>query len=150
MKEEKIDTGELVVQTLSILPLMTKKLFGPVHVLHDSDLHHTHFHILTIISDAGAIRTTEIANKLAIKKSNLTPLLSKLITKNFISRRKDEADRRVIYIELTEEGSVFLNEKKEILQKKVRERLAKLTLEEQETLQKSVFDLHSVLSKLEE
>lgn len=150
MKRESVDTSELVKQTLSIIPLMTKKLFGSVHILHDSDLHHTHFHIMHIVADAKSIRTTEIAKKLAIRKSNLTPLINKLMEKNFIVRVKDEDDRRVIYIELTQEGNVFLKEKKAILEKEVEERLAELTDEDQKKLQEAVLNLDSVLSKLTE
>ncbi|MFC7063588.1 MarR family transcriptional regulator [Halobacillus seohaensis] len=129
---------------------MAKKLFGPVHILHDSDLHHTHFHILNIIADADSIRTTDIGKKLAIRKSNLTPLINKLMDKNFIIRVRDNEDRRVIYIELTEEGKVFLEEKREILQQEVKERLGKLSVEDQRKLQEAVFNLDSVLSKLTE
>lgn len=150
MKQEERNADELVVQTLSVLPLMAKKLFGPIHVLHNSDLHHTHFHIMNIIADAGNIRTTEIARKLAIKKSNLTPLISKLKSKNFIYRHKDEIDRRVIYIQLTEEGNAFLNEKKKMLEKEVEERLTALTNEDRNLLQESVLNLHTILSKLDE
>ncbi|UOR10243.1 MarR family winged helix-turn-helix transcriptional regulator [Halobacillus amylolyticus] len=148
--QEPLDTSKLVEETLSVIPLMAKKIFGPIHVLQDSDLHHTHFHILNIIADAGSIRTTEIGKKLAIRKSNLTPLLNKLITKKFILRIRDNQDRRVIYIEVTEEGKNFLAEKKGILQEEVKERLAKLDLEDQRKLQEAVFNLNSVLEKLTE
>lgn len=149
MSRDSINTEELVEQMLSVMPLFAKKLFGPVHILHDSDLHHTHFHIMHLIDDAGSIRTTDIARKLAIKKSNLSPMLQKLTTKEFILRKKDPADRRVIYIELTRAGQSFLEEKKVVLQKEVEERLSALPSEDKKTLQEAVGSLQSVLSKLE-
>ncbi|WP_416147232.1 MarR family winged helix-turn-helix transcriptional regulator [Salipaludibacillus sp. HK11] len=150
MTRNPINTSELVKQTLSVFPLMSKKLFGPVHILHDSDLHHTHFHILHIVADVESIRTTEIAKKLAIRKSNLTPLINKLMDKEFIRRVRDEQDRRVVYIKLTEQGNNFLEEKKEILEKEVKERLVELSEEDQQKLQEAILNLDSVLSKLSE
>jgi len=148
MKQEAMNTSKLVEQTLSVIPMMTKKLFGPIHILHDSDLHHTHFHILHLVADACSIRTTEIAKKMDIRKSNLTPIINKLVEKNLISRVRDSEDRRVIYIKMTENGDVFLKEKKEILEREVKERLAKLSVEDQKKLQEAVLNLDSVLSKL--
>lgn len=140
---------ELVEHTLSVFPLMTKKLFGTVPLFADSDLHQTHFHILHTIAEADFIRTTEIARKLGIQKSNLTPLMHKLMDKNFIQRERAESDRRVITIRLTEEGEAFLQEKKAILEKEVKKRLQQLSASDQEKLLHAVNDLNEVLGKLD-
>lgn len=150
MPDKSTNTSELVEQTLSILPHMSKKLFGPVHILHDSALHHTHFHILHIVEDAGSIRTTEIAKKIAVRKSNLTPLLNKLFEYSYINRTPDPDDKRAIRIELTEHGKAFLADKKEIIEADVEEKLASLTAEDREKLSRAVADLHDVMAKLTE
>lgn len=147
MKNEK--TRELVEKTLSVFPLMTKKLFGPVHVLAEEDLHHTHFHILHVIAEAEKIRTTEIAQKLGMRKSNLTPLLNKLVSKNFIQREQGEKDRRAIIITLTSEGHTFMLQKKSILDTEVEKRLQQLSEADQEKLRNAVNDLNQVIGKLE-
>ena len=150
MAKESINTNDLVEQTLSVLPHMSKKLFGPVHVLHESDLHHTHFLILHMIEDAQSIRTTDIAKKMEIRKSNLTPLLNKLFEKKYITRLPDSHDKRVKYIELTSEGREFLNQKKNVIQADVEEKLATLDKAEQEKLFEAVSNLHEVIGKLNE
>ncbi|SES38598.1 MarR family winged helix-turn-helix transcriptional regulator [Salisediminibacterium halotolerans] len=150
MPDSATNTRELVEQTLSIFPHMSKKLFGPVHILHDSPLHHTHFHILHIVEDAGSIRTTDIAKKIAVKKSNLTPLLNKLFDYNYITRSQDPDDKRAILIELTAVGKTFLAEKKEIIETDVEYKLAALSEVDREKLSRAVADLHDVIGKLNE
>ncbi|CAM3847398.1 MarR family winged helix-turn-helix transcriptional regulator [Alkalicoccus chagannorensis] len=141
---------KLVEETLSVLPLMSKKLFGPVHVLHDTELNHTHFTILHIIdiSDHQRIRTTEVAERLAVQKSNVTPLLRKLMEKEYIAREQDEDDRRVYHLYLTEAGRRFFDSKKQQLEEEVKGRMEGMSLEDQTRLRHAVHELHDVLSRV--
>ncbi|PSL43276.1 MarR family transcriptional regulator [Salsuginibacillus halophilus] len=150
MSNERLNTSELVDQTLFILPHLSKKLFEPIHRNEASELHQTHFHILHLVSEHPMLKISEIAAKLAVKKPNLTPLLNTLTEKGFISRKKDEHDGRVMYITLTETGRRFLDEKKGELQIKVADRLASLSAEDQAKLGRAVADMHEVISKLED
>ncbi|MFG6117375.1 MarR family winged helix-turn-helix transcriptional regulator [Halobacillus sp. MO56] len=150
MKKTEESMDELVDQTLSIIPILPKKLFSKVQLLQEEDLHPTHFHILHLVEQEEALRMSEIAQKLTIKKSNLTPLVYKLIEKNLIIRKKGKKDRRVTFIELTEQGKSFLAEKKVLMENILKERLSSLTDEDQHKLYNAFTDLSDVLSKLED
>ena len=48
--------------------------------------------------------STDIAHEFAIGKSAVTAQINRLYEKGFIERKRDEQDRRVVYLYLTEEG----------------------------------------------
>jgi DNA-binding MarR family transcriptional regulator len=48
--------------------------------------------------------STDIANEFAIGKSAVTAQINRLFEKGFIERKRDENDRRVVYLYLTDEG----------------------------------------------
>ncbi|MFB5662863.1 MarR family winged helix-turn-helix transcriptional regulator [Alteribacillus sp. HJP-4] len=136
-------------ELLAIFPLINKKLFPPVHTLPDSNLNITHFFILKTLERDGAIPTTEIGKKLSILKSNLSPLVNKLKSMEYVTTCTDEKDRRIKYIQLTAKGKAFLDERKQMLQDEIQLRLAPLDDNDLETLSQSVQQLGFIISKLE-
>ncbi|WP_163536159.1 MarR family transcriptional regulator [Gracilibacillus sp. YIM 98692] len=149
MKEKDLLTNELVEQVLTVLPLLPKKVFGNIPFLQNEDLHPSHFHILHIVEHEGPIKMSDISKKLGINKSNLSPLVHKLLEKQLISRVKDEQDRRVSYIQMTEEGMVFSKKKKQILYEVVQKRFETLSDEDKQELKGAFSIVNRVLSKLE-
>ncbi|MGJ9383440.1 MarR family transcriptional regulator [Salipaludibacillus sp. CF4.18] len=142
------NTDKLVANLLSIFPLMNKKLFPPVQVFHDNELNHTHFFLLKIVEEFGPIRTSDLGKKLAIKKSNLTPLINKLIVKELVTREKAAEDRRVIFIKLTSKGGEFLANREEVLKEEIKGRLTRLQDSEADKLFEAVAQLEGILKKL--
>lgn len=71
------------------------------------DLNPSHFHILFTLEEMGKITVTEIGKTLMISKTNVTPLVQKLIDKKYVQRTYDQGDRRFIYISLTAEEKNF-------------------------------------------
>ncbi|WP_208588858.1 MarR family winged helix-turn-helix transcriptional regulator [Gracilibacillus suaedae] len=150
MKEQDTLTNELVEQALTVLPILTKKMFGTSPITKKEGLHPSHFHVLHLVEHMGPIQMAEIAKKLDINKSNLTPLIRKLMEKEFIIKTKDETDRRITYIQMTEKGKQFLAEKKQILYQVVRERFATLANQDKGALKEAFITINEVLSSLEE
>ncbi|MBE5780739.1 MAG: MarR family transcriptional regulator [Clostridiales bacterium] len=60
--------------------------------------------ILDLISQEGAMSMGQLSSRVAIAKANTTPLVADLIEKGLLLRRRYEKDRRVVLIDLTEEG----------------------------------------------
>ena len=56
---------------------------------------------------------TEIAQKLHISKPNMTPLLDSLIELGYITRARDLKDRRILRVNLTEDGKKFYDQIRE-------------------------------------
>lgn len=52
----------------------------------------------------------EVNNLMIIKSPNVTRLADKLVTKQLINRNRSEADRRIVYVQITDKALELLNE----------------------------------------
>lgn len=146
MADKKIE--DIASHFLSIFPLINKKLFKRDDTLQQSGLNLTHFFILKTIEHYGKLPTTQIGKKLSIQKSNLTPLIKKLIEKGYVERVPATHDRRVIYIQLTKSGESFLTKREDVLHRDVQERFQSLEEEDLIKLDESLKVLRDIISKL--
>jgi DNA-binding MarR family transcriptional regulator len=103
MKEKQIE--ELINRYLSVSFSVTKK---GENLIKDSigdfityDQHYT----LRYIHRVGICTSTELAEAFEVKKSAITAIINRLTEKELIMRTRDENDRRVIYLTLTEKGT---------------------------------------------
>ncbi len=63
------------------------------------------FYVLATIGYAGRLPFNEIGAKMMVTVSNLTGIVDRLEEKKLVTRKRDEEDRRVVYVVLTEKGS---------------------------------------------
>ncbi len=76
-------------------------------------------YILRYISKKLKATSTELADEFCVQKSAITAIITRLVEKGLIGRTPDPADRRIIYLTLTEEGTAVF--------KKMQEKVFKLT-----------------------
>ena len=70
-----------------------------------NDLIISHGNILTALYESdGQLTMSQIAKKIGKDKSTVTPLIDKLLKIGYIEKIKNEEDKRVTYIILTEKG----------------------------------------------
>ena len=62
------------------------------------------FYVLATIGYAGGLPFGEIGAKMMVTVSNLTGIVDRLEEKKIVSRKRDENDRRVVHVVLTEKG----------------------------------------------
>lgn len=73
------------------------------------DLSLAQFNILRILRGAkGAISVNTVKERMIEKSPNTTRLMDKLIEKNLIQRIRCDKDRRVLYVEITQDGLALL------------------------------------------
>ncbi|NLA95950.1 MAG: MarR family transcriptional regulator [Clostridiaceae bacterium] len=77
--------------------------------------HHSRsvFRALVILREAGAMRASDLAERLDIRPASLTEQLMKMEQHGLIRREKDPADMRVTLVTLTEKGSLELDRSRE-------------------------------------
>jgi len=63
------------------------------------------FYVLATIGYAGGLPFGEIGAKMMVTVSNLTGIVDRLEEKKVVSRKRDENDRRVVHVVLTEKGT---------------------------------------------
>lgn len=66
--------------------------------------------ILFLLGRYGRKRMSEIADSLLLTPGAVTTASDKLITNGYIARFRDEKDRRVVYLEMTDKGRDTLTE----------------------------------------
>lgn len=61
-------------------------------------------YILRYINQKQRVTTTELADVFCVQKSAITAMIARLVEKGLIGRTQDLQDRRIIYLNLTQEG----------------------------------------------
>ena len=62
------------------------------------------YQVLCLIHSRGRCTSTFLADVLFVGKSSITSIVNRLAERGWIERERDEGDRRVVYLTLTEEG----------------------------------------------
>jgi DNA-binding MarR family transcriptional regulator len=63
------------------------------------------FYVLATIGYAGGLPFGEIGAKMMVTVSNLTGIVDRLEDKKLVTRKRDETDRRVVHVILTDKGA---------------------------------------------
>ncbi|WP_210468045.1 MarR family winged helix-turn-helix transcriptional regulator [Sporosarcina sp. 6E9] len=66
--------------------------------------------IMYLLEQSGPMKMSELANSLHITAGAVTTASNILIENGYISRLRNEEDRRVVHLDLTEKGSRILHE----------------------------------------
>ena len=89
------------------------------------------FAVLEALYHKGELTVQQICQKVLINSGSMTYVIDKLVKKGLLNRKTSTGDRRVYYIQLTNEGRTFMDEifpKHEIF---IREIFSSLSEEEQ-------------------
>ena len=140
---------DAVDQFVKLIPLIRRKLLRRSDFPQILNLNFSHFHLLMLIEDEGAVTNGRISETLSIAPPNVTPLITKLLNEGYITRVPDERDRRVIWNQLTEEGERILLERRDSFRRLFEERLAFLNEDETDRLIESLKTLTEIVEKMD-
>ncbi len=87
----------LVSLTHHVLHLLTE--VGRTHRLSQQQVR-----LLCAIKASGGVGMSELGRQTQLEKSNLSNLIDRLEQRGLVARSRDEGDRRVTYVDLTDEG----------------------------------------------
>ncbi|WP_214745215.1 MarR family winged helix-turn-helix transcriptional regulator [Exiguobacterium sp. s189] len=136
-------------QFVKLIPLIRRKLLRRSDFPQIPNLNFSHFHLLMLIEDEGAVTNGRISETLSIAPPNVTPLITKLLNEGYITRVPDERDRRVIWNQLTEKGERILLERRDSFRRLFEERLAFLNEDETDSLIDSLKTLTEIVEKMD-
>ena len=153
----EIDKDCVADEIMNTLPTLFKGIFQSC--VRDSEANEeqeflskhmsmSHLHVLFAIEKLGPCSISNIAKKMLISKPNMTPIIDKLILSGFIKREYSQKDRRVINVYISEEGKVFIKEKKEKIRKTIAEKLINLRHEDLSDLYIALGTIKSIFIKL--
>lgn len=106
---------ELVDQYISLSFSVNKIAETMVKAEIGSDLTNDQHYTLRYINKVGTCTSSELAEVFDVKKSAITAIITRMWEKGLIQRTRDENDRRVVYLTLTEKGNdLFLQTEERI------------------------------------
>ncbi len=111
---------------MSFFGLIKHEYLKPAEHITRTRLSPTQFHTLGILYRRNSLPMSELAGLLKISKQQLTPLVDKLSDCQLVSRKLDEEDRRVVRIELTEQGHITFRSAFVEIRRSFTEKLGKL------------------------
>ena len=83
------------------------RLYKPF--LDEIDLTYTQYIVMMVMWETGEINVKRLGERLYLDSGTLTPLLKKLETKGYITRKRSNEDERNVIIHLTEDGEKLKN-----------------------------------------
>lgn len=92
------------------------------------------FYVLATIGYAGGLPFGEIGAKMMVTVSNLTGIVDRLEEKKLVLRKRDEHDRRVVHVILTEKGAKLYKSTLPLFETSVAEIFAPLDSTQQKEL----------------
>ncbi|MEH7123785.1 MarR family transcriptional regulator [Bacillus sp. JJ1503] len=84
-----------------------------------SDLTNDQHYTLRYIRNNESCTSSELAEQFYVQKSAITAIITRLWEKGLIQRTRDENDRRVVYLTLTDKGNELFNQTEERVHKLV-------------------------------
>ena len=92
------------------------------------------FYVLATIGYAGGLPFGEIGAKMMVTVSNLTGIVDRLEEKKLVLRKRDENDRRVVHVVLTDKGAKLHKSTIPLFEKSVAQIFSSLDSAEQKEL----------------
>lgn len=97
----------------------------------------------------GRITMSQLSNKMHLTTSTMTRVVSNLVKNDYLKRKDDEKDRRIIYIALTEKGRDMALKLKECERKYRRELLNRIPKEKLPEIKSSLILLLNAIRERE-
>lgn len=89
-----------------------------------------HLHVLTVLEAEGALPMSHLAESLDVSLASATGIVSRMEERGLVSRKHDEADRRIVMVTLTGAGRNVFREMEEVRRFGLRKVLGQLSEEE--------------------
>jgi|HigsolmetaAR203D_1030402.scaffolds.fasta_scaffold00673_19 DNA-binding MarR family transcriptional regulator len=123
-------TEELLREIGSLYHLLHRSLFFDWSKFMVKGMSGSQPLILEKLSLSGKQKVTDLAKVLNITSGAVTGLTDRLIANGYVTRKRSEEDRRIVYIEITPEGEKVLKEIQEHRQSIINQYFSALTEEE--------------------
>lgn len=144
MEENKLSA--LLDNIISIKPLLYKTLGKPFPV--NSGITFGTYYIMLFLKKHDSLSMSDLGKMLLISKPNVTALVNRLITKEFVIRSSDKLDRRIIMIRLSSKGNQFIEKNNKKYLDQLTPRLLSLSDAELELFSTSLQNVKDILSKI--
>jgi DNA-binding MarR family transcriptional regulator len=92
------------------------------------------FYLLRHLYKRERLMITEMADWMNVRPATMSPIIDRMENNNLVTRTKDLKDRRIVFVELTEDGKRLVLDMETTWRQILASHLSRLTLEEQELI----------------
>ncbi|MGZ4164368.1 MAG: MarR family winged helix-turn-helix transcriptional regulator [Tumebacillaceae bacterium] len=124
-----------------------QKLGHVIQAQMKSDLTGPQYYILKMLDLKGKVTASELANAMGVKPSAVTAMIDRLYRGGYVLRERDEKDRRVVFISISEQGRATYEQAEKNRKKVISHFFQYLEPEELETLVRLYEKLGTILSE---
>ena len=114
------------------------------------DITNNDMHVIDAIGIGEPKNMSAIARELSVTMGTLTIAMNSLVKKGYVIRQRGKADRRVVYISLSEKGTKAYHRHKDFHEQMVKSAVKELTEEELKALIKALRSLRAGMKSFEE
>lgn len=125
---------ERYVEKLQQIFLLTMRRISKQTTDCEPKLTGPQFYILQLLRKKGRCTVSSLAEEMTVKPSAITAMIDRLLKQGYVLRDRDEKDRRVVFIQISEEGKVVLDETHEKRKQVLMKYLSYLDQEELDSL----------------
>jgi len=102
---------------------------------------------MLLLYKSSEVTMTELVEYINVPMSTATGIVDRLVKKGYIARERSEADRRIVVLKLTEEGSNLVKNLKDLICKYLNMILQDLTEEEKQSMAHIAMKIMNKLQK---
>jgi DNA-binding MarR family transcriptional regulator len=132
------NTGQLRNGLEHELEMSLRRLFRTLrkglNELYTDYIPSNEFAVLQTLNNQSPLMASEIANELKVSSSHITAVTDRLVKKSYIQRVRSDSDRRIVYLEITDEGKRIACEMDEIKNEYFGNKFSALSEEEVKTM----------------
>ena len=105
----------------------------------------THLHVLYVLEADGPIPMSRLAELLDVSLPNVTGIVDRMVERGLVERGRDDGDRRLVTVAVTESGHSTVQEIDTIRRQTLGRTLAALTPEQQQRALQTFTDLRAAV-----
>jgi len=92
------------------------------------------FYLLRHLHKRGRLMITEMAAWMNVRPATMSPIIDRMEKHKLVTRTKDLKDRRIVFVQLTEDGTRLVLDMETTWRQILADHLSRLTIEEQELI----------------
>ncbi|WP_374120551.1 MarR family winged helix-turn-helix transcriptional regulator [Neobacillus sp. PS3-40] len=120
----------LIDRYIAVSFKVTKKAESLIKEQIGNDLTNDQHYILRYIYQSKECTSSELADVFEVNKSAITAIINRMVDRELIKRTRDENDRRVVYLTLTDEGNTLFKKTEDRVHCLVKSIITKFNMEE--------------------
>jgi DNA-binding MarR family transcriptional regulator len=133
-----------------LTPLITGERSAFAAHCHERAISMAHLHLMTLLDRHGPQAMGRVADLLGVGLPTATGLVSRMEDRGLVCRVREAGDRRIVLVELSDEGRAELSAVQAGRRRRMAEALHKLNGEQQHALLESIQNLRQALTGLDQ